>query len=257
MIFDTHCHLNHEDLYKDLNSVIERAKSAGVTRFLVVGYDKESSLLAVKLATEYDFIYAAIGYHPTEIYGISETDFLDVMNLLKHPKVVALGEIGLDYYWIKDEKERELQKEYFIRQINIANENNLPISIHNRDAIEDCLKILKEHPLKMGGVMHCYSGSVESMNEFLKCGMYISLGGPVTFKNAKTPKEVAKAVPLDKLLVETDSPYLAPHPFRGTQNEPEKIKFIVEEIANLRGVSYKEIEDETYKNALRIFKINE
>ena len=255
MIFDSHCHLNHEDLYKDLNGVIERAKEAGVTRFLVVGYDKRSSLLAVDLANRFDFVYAAIGYHPTEIYGLSEEDFQDVMSLLKHPKVVALGEIGLDYYWIKDEKERELQKEYFIRQIDIANENDLPISIHNRDAINDCLQILKEHPVKMGGVMHCYSGSVESMHEFLKCGMYISFGGPVTFKNAKTPKEVATIVPLDKLLVETDSPYLAPHPFRGTQNEPAKIRLVVEEIARLRNMKFEEIEDATFKNASKLFHV--
>lgn len=255
MIFDSHCHLNHEDLYKGLNGVIERAKIAGVTRFLVVGYDKQSSLLAVDLANRFDFVYAAIGYHPTEIYGLSEEDFLDVMSLLKHPKVVALGEIGLDYYWIKDEKERELQKEYFIRQIDIANENDLPISIHNRDAINDCLQILKEHPVKMGGVMHCYSGSVESMHEFLKCGMYISFGGPVTFKNAKTPKEVATIVPLDKLLVETDSPYLAPHPFRGTQNEPAKIRLVVEEIARLRNMKFEEIEDATFENASKLFHV--
>ena len=255
MIFDTHCHLNHEDLYQDLENVINRAKEAGVARFLVVGYDKPSSLLAVKLAEQYDFIYAAIGYHPTELKGLSEEDFNEVMSLLKHPKVVALGEIGLDYYWEKDEEDKKRQKEYFIRQINIANENNLPISIHNRDAINDCLEILKEHPVKMGGVMHCYSGSVESMHEFIKCNMYISLGGPVTFKNAKTPKDVAINVPLDKLLVETDSPYLSPHPFRGTTNEPAKIKLVIEEIARLRGVKVEEIENVTYSNALKLFHV--
>ena len=255
MIFDTHCHLNHEDLYKDLDNVINRAKEAGVSRFLVVGYDKESSLLAVKLAEQYDFIYAAIGYHPTEINGVSEEDFNEVMELLNHPKVVALGEIGLDYYWVSDLKEREHQKEYFIRQIKIANKYKKPISIHNRDAINDCLTILKDNPVDMGGIMHCYSGSVESMYEFIKCNMYISLGGPVTFKNAKTPKEVAKVVPLDKLLVETDSPYLAPHPYRGKQNEPSLIPLVIEEIASLRGVSKEEIEEATYQNASKLFHV--
>lgn len=255
MIFDTHCHLNHEDLYKDLDNVINRAKEAGVSRFLVVGYDKESSLLAVKLAEQYDFIYAAIGYHPTEINGVSEEDFNEVMELLNHPKVVALGEIGLDYYWVSDLKEREHQKEYFIRQIKIANKYKKPISIHNRDAINDCLTILKENPVDMGGIMHCYSGSAESMYEFIKCNMYISLGGPVTFKNAKTPKEVAKMVPLDKLLVETDSPYLAPHPYRGKQNEPSLIPLVIEEIASLRGVSKEEIEEATYQNASKLFHV--
>ena len=255
MIFDTHCHLNHEDLYKDIDNVIKRAKEVGVSRFLVVGYDKPSSLLAVKIAERYDFIYAAVGYHPTEINNLSEEDFDEIMNLLDHPKVVALGEIGLDYYWVKDEKERELQKQYFIRQIIEANKHKKPICIHNRDAINDCLTILKENPVDMGGVMHCYSGSVETMKEFLKCGMYISLGGPVTFKNAKTPKEVAKEVPLDKLMVETDSPYLAPHPYRGKQNEPSLIPLIVEEIASLKGLTKEEIEEATYSNASKMFHV--
>ena len=255
MIFDTHCHLNHEDLYKDLDNVINRAKEVGVSRFLVVGYDKPSSLLAVKLAEQYDFIYAAIGYHPTEINNLSEDDFNEIMDLLDHPKVVALGEIGLDYYWVKDLEERELQKKYFIRQIKEANKHRLPICIHNRDAINDCLTILKENHIDMGGVMHCYSGSVEIMNEFIKCGMYISLGGPVTFKNAKTPKEVAKIVPLDKLLVETDSPYLAPHPYRGKQNEPSLIPLVIEEIALQKGLTKDEIEDATYANASKLFHV--
>ena len=255
MIFDTHCHLNHEDLYKDIDEYINRAKEVGVKTLLVVGYDKQSSLLAIKISEKYDFIYAAIGYHPTEINNLSEEDFNEIMNLLDHPKVKALGEIGLDYYWVKDEKERELQKEYFIRQIKEANKHKKPISVHNRDAINDCLTILKENHVDMGGVMHCYSGSVESMYEFIKCGMYISLGGPVTFKNAKTPKEVAEKIDLDKLLVETDSPYLAPHPYRGTQNEPARIKLVVEEIARLRNVKEEEIEDATYRNSCKLFHV--
>ena len=255
MIFDTHCHLNHEDLYKDLDNVIKRAKDAGVESFLVVGYDKETSLLAIKLAEQYDFIYAAIGYHPTEIFDLSEEDFNEIMNLLDHPKVVALGEIGLDYHWVIEPEKRELQKKYFIRQIKEANKHHLPISIHNRDAIDDCLTILKNNHVDMGGIMHCYSGSVESMYEFIKCGMYISLGGPVTFKNARVPKEVAKEVPLDKLLVETDSPYLAPHPYRGKQNEPALIRLVVNEIAELKGMKVEEIEEATYSNALKLFHV--
>ena len=255
MIFDTHCHLNHPDLYKDIDGVIKRAQEAGVSRFLVVGYDKESSILAVKIAEQYDFVYAAVGYHPTEIFDLSDEDFDEVMKLLDHPKVVALGEIGLDYYWNKEINEKERQRQYFIRQIEIANQHNLPISIHCRDAINDCLEILKNHPVKMGGVMHCYSGSAESMNEFLKLGMYISLGGPVTFKNAKTPKDVASLVPLDRLLVETDSPYLSPHPFRGTQNEPFKITYIVEEIARLKGLSIEKTTNQTSDNAERLFRL--
>ena len=255
MIFDTHCHLNDPDLYQDIENVKKRAKEAGIARFLVVGYDKESSLLAVRIAQQYDDVYAAIGFHPTEIFDISEADFYDVMNLLSHPKVVALGEIGLDYHWIEDKKQREMQKQYFIRQIEEANKRHLPISIHNRDADEDCLNILKEHKVDEGGIMHCYSASVEMSKEFIKCGMYISLGGPVTFKNARVPKEVAKSVPLDKLLVETDSPYLAPHPYRGRQNEPSYIRLVIDEIANLREVSFEEIEKATFNNANRLLKL--
>ena len=255
MIFDTHCHLNHEDLYKDIDNVIKRAKDAGVAKFLGVGYDKETSLLAVELAEKYEGIYAAVGYHPTEIDNVSEEDFKEIIDLLKHPKVVALGEIGLDYYWVKDLEERNKQKQYFIRQIEEANKNSIPIVVHNRDAINDCLEILKEHRPIFGGVMHCYSGSAELVNEFIKLGMYISIGGPVTFTNAKTPKEVAKVVPLDKLLVETDSPYLSPHPFRGTQNEPARIKLVVDEIARLREAKIEEIEDATYQNACNMFHV--
>lgn len=255
MIFDTHCHLNHPDLYKDIENVINRAKEAGVTLFLVVGYDKETSLLAIEIAHKYPFIYAAIGYHPTEIENLSEEDFEEVMNHLDDEKVVALGEIGLDYYWVKEKDKQAKQKEYFIRQIKEANKHNLPIVIHNRDAINDCLEILKNNHVECGGVMHCYSGSYESALEFIKCGMYISLGGPVTFKNAVTPKDVGARIPLNKLLVETDSPYLAPHPFRGTQNEPSKIPLVVAEIARLRGLEVTEIEDATYSNSLKLFHV--
>lgn len=257
MIFDTHCHLNAPELYPDIDNHILEAQKVGVRSFLVIGYDKETSFLAVKIAEKYPICYAAIGYHPTEINDVSEEDYQAVMDLAKNPKVKAIGEIGLDYHWVKDPILREIQKEYFIRQIEDANRLGLPISVHNREAIEDCLNILKEFKPIHGGIMHCYSGSKEIMNEFLKLGMYISLGGPVTFKNAKTPKEVAEECPLDRLLVETDAPYLAPHPLRGTVNFPKNIALVVDEISNLRGLSRKHIEDATYKNACRLLKIDE
>ena len=257
MIFDTHCHLNHEDLYHDIDRVINDAKKAGVEKFLVVGYDKKTSLLAVKIAQKYSFCYAAIGFHPTEIFDLSEEDYDEVMSLVddKKNKVVAIGEIGLDYHWIKDPIQREIQKEYFIRQIEFANYKKLPISVHNREATEDCLEVLKECPPVCGGIMHCFSGSVEIMKGFIDIGMFISLGGPVTFTNAKTPKEVAEEVPLDRLLVETDSPYLTPHPYRGTKNEPKNISLIVEEISKLKNLSRKHIEDVTYNNACKLLGI--
>ena len=257
MLFDSHCHLNDESLYPNIDEVIENAKKAGVGRFLVVGYNKESSKLAVEIAEKYPECYAAIGYHPCDIFGISEEDYQETMALVSHKKVVAIGEIGLDYHWIKEPEKKELQKEFFIRQIEFANEHKLPISVHNRESNEDCLKILKEHKPQYGGVMHCYSGSVEMLKDVLDIGMVISLGGPVTFTNAKTPKEVAEEVPLDKLLLETDSPYLTPHPHRGEKNEPKHVCLVCEEIARLKGISKKHVEQVTYENTLRLFKIDE
>lgn len=256
MIFDTHCHLNHQDLYKDIDNVINAANNVGVNKMLVVGYDKQTSFLAVDIANRYDNIYASIGFHPTEIDDLSEEDFNITLNLYKNKKVVAIGEIGLDYHWVKDPLEREKQKEYFIRQIEFANKVNLPISIHCRDALDDTLKILKEHKPLYGGIMHCYSGSLEMMNEFIKLGLYISLGGPVTFTNAKTPKQVAEEINLDYLLVETDSPYLAPHPLRGSTNKPANIRYVIDEIARIRGISKKQVAERTCSNACKLFKIN-
>lgn len=255
MIFDTHCHLNSEELYQRLDEVIKSAQEVGVDKFLVVGWDKKSSLLAIELANQYDFIYAAIGFHPTDINNLSDEDFDEVMSHLDDPKVVALGEIGLDYYWVKDEKMRELQRFYFKKQIKMANLHHKPISIHNRDAFKDCLDVLKDCKPEFGGVMHCYSGSVESMREVLELGLYIGLGGPLTFKNAKTPKEVCEKVPLEKLVVETDSPYLAPHPLRGTINEPKNIDLVVDEISRIRNIEKEEILSKLFKNSCELFHV--
>ena len=179
------------------------------------------------------------------------------MTHVNDPKVVAIGEIGLDYHWVKDPEQREKQKQWFIRQINAANLYKKPISIHNREAFGDCLAILKEHKPLYGGVMHCYSGSVELLKDVLDLGLYIGLDGPLTFTNAKTPKEVCEVVPLDRLVVETDSPYLAPHPLRGTVNEPKNIALVIDEIARLKEESKKHIIDVLYKNSCRLFGIEE
>ena len=192
MIFDTHCHLNDEKLLQNEDEIIENARNVGVNRFLVVGWDKESSITAIKLAEQYDDVYAAIGFHPENIFDATEEDFQETMKYIDHPKVVAVGEIGLDYYWTKDPIKRELQKEWFIKQIDFANEHHKPISIHNRDAFLDCLSILKEHRPQFSGVMHCYSGSVELLKDVLDLGLYIGLGGPLTFLNAKTPNPIYK-----------------------------------------------------------------
>ena len=257
MIFDTHCHLNSEELYNNIDEVIASAKVVGVDKFLVVGWDIKSSYLTIELANKYPEIYAAIGVHPTDIDGVSDEDFDKLMTHVNDPKVVAIGEIGLDYHWVKDPEQREKQKQWFIKQINVANLYKKPISIHNREAFGDCLAILKEHKPLYGGVMHCYSGSVELLKDVLDLGLYIGLDGPLTFTNAKTPKEVCEVVPLDRLVVETDSPYLAPHPLRGTVNEPKNIALVIDEIARLKEESKKHIIDVLYKNSCRLFGIEE
>ena len=253
MIFDTHCHLNDEKLLQNVDEIIENARKVGVNRFLVVGWDKESSLTAIKLAEQFEGVYAAIGFHPENIFDATDKDFEETMKYINHTKVVAVGEIGLDYHWTKDPIKRELQKEWFIKQIDFANEHHKPISIHNREAFLDCLQILKEHRPLYSGVMHCYSGSVELLKDVLDLGLYIGLDGPLTFLNAKTPKEVCEVVPLERLLVETDCPYLSPHPLRGTVNEPKNIVLITDEITRIKGLSKKHILDVIYQNSNKLF----
>lgn len=255
MLFDTHCHLNDDTLFADLDSVIERAKEAEVGNILCVGYDKASSERALQIAEQYDFVFAAIGIHPTNSKESTEEDYVWLESHLRDPKVVAVGEIGLDYYW--DATYKEHQQVVFRRQIHLAKQYQLPISIHMRDATQDTLEILQsEQSPDLKGIMHCYGGSAEMAPRFIEAGMMISLGGPVTFKNAKVPKEVAKTVPLESLLIETDAPYLAPHPYRGKTNEPSLVRLVADEIALLRGLSTLEIEKITWQNALRLFQIH-
>ena len=254
-IIDTHCHLNDEALYRDLDNVISRARQAGVEKMIVIGWDEASSKLAIKIAEQYDFIYAIIGFHPENVFDIDDKILYDTLNLHKHPKVVGIGEIGLDYHWTKDPDKREIQKEYFIKQIKFANEVGLPISIHSREAFADTVEILKQYPPLHSGVMHCYSGSVENIQDIINLNLYIGLDGPVTFTNAKTPKEVAAEVPLERLVVETDCPYLSPHPLRGTVNEPANICLVIDAIADLRQMSKKHLLEVVYDNSCRLFNL--
>lgn len=256
-MIDSHCHLNHEHFYKNANVYIEKAMVKGVTAFLVVGYDLESSRKALELARRYPNVYAAVGIHPTDIKKRGSTDLKQIEEMLADAKVVAYGEIGLDYHWDKTSDEQVLQREYFIKQIEIANRYNKPVIIHTRDAAFDTQKILTSNPAKKGGIMHCYSGSVEMVETYIQLGFYIALGGPVTFLNAKTPKDVASSVPLNRLLIETDSPYLAPHPLRGQQNEPSNLPLILAEIASLRGVSPSVIDEATTANFRRLFGLGQ
>lgn len=254
-LIDTHCHLNDEALYQNLDEVISHALQVGVEKMVVIGWDKDSSKTAIKIAEQYPFIYACVGYHPENLEGVTEEDLNEVLNLSSHPKVVGIGEIGLDYHWEKDPQKREIQKEFFIKQIEYANKVGLPISIHSREAFQDTIEILKEHKPQHSGVLHCYSGSVEGLQDVFNLNLYIGLDGPVTFRNSKTPKEVAVEVPLEKLVLETDSPYLSPHPLRGTVNEPANIILVADEIARLRDMSKKHLLEVVYDNSCKLFNL--
>lgn len=257
ILFDSHCHLNDPSIYDKRKEIVEEAKKMGVRYFLCVGWDLESSKLALSIAHEFPEVYAAVGFHPENLDGVSEDSLKEIKKLAKDPKVVAIGEIGLDYHWFKEEKDRDKQKKWFIAQIDLANELSLPISIHARDASGDCLKILQEHPTQKQGVLHCYSGSKETMFEMSKLGFYFGFDGPITYKNSLSPKENVAACPLDRLLTETDSPYLAPVPFRGTPNEPKHILEIEKEMAELRGIDSEALSQILLENFKKLFHVEQ
>ncbi|WP_332633224.1 TatD family hydrolase [Halalkalibacter flavus] len=255
MLFDTHVHLNADQFDEDLEEVILRAKEAGVEYMVVVGFDEKTINRALDLIEKYEFIYAAVGWHPVDAIDMTDEHLQWLEELSSHPKVVALGEMGLDYHW--DKSPKEIQKEVFRKQIRLAKKVQLPIIIHNREADKDIVNILKEEEAsEIGGIMHCFGGSVEIAKECLAMNFHISLGGPVTFKNAKRPKQVAKEIPLNRLLIETDCPYLAPHPFRGKRNEPAYVKLVAEEIAELKEVEFEQLAKQTTANAKEIFGIS-
>ncbi|MGX2945429.1 TatD family hydrolase [Enterococcus alishanensis] len=255
MIFDSHTHLNAEQFNDDIPETVARAKELGVTEMAVVGFDTETITKSLQLNQTYEGIYSIIGWHPTEAGSYTKEIETDLIEKLTLPKVVALGEIGLDYYWMEDPK--EVQAKVFQRQIAIAKEMNLPISIHTRDAIEDTYKKLKEADIReIGGIMHSFSGSDEWAKRFLDLGMHISFSGVVSFKKATDVQAAAKIVPLDKLLVETDAPYLAPVPYRGKRNEPGYTRYVVEKIAELRNLPWEEVAEITRNNAHQLFRID-
>lgn len=258
MIFDTHIHLNDKKIYENLDFYIQDALNKGVKKFLCVGYDLESSKIAIEIANKYHEVYASIGIIPTEYKQYNDDSIDNLRKLMdKSNKIVAIGEIGLDYYWEKEESVRTLQKKIFIEQIELANELNLPISIHCRDAYKDTLDILKEHTCIKKGIMHCFSGSLESAKEFIKLGYLIAFGGVLTFKNSIKTKEVLQNIDLKDVVFETDAPYLAPTPFRGKINIPSYIVETVKYASSLLNCPKETLEDITYKNSLRILNINE
>lgn len=257
-LFDSHCHLNDEKFDNDRNKIIKEIYQSGITNFVTVGYDIKSSKKAIEIAQKYDFIYATVGISPNDIPQNEEElwkQLAEINYLVKSSKkIVAIGEIGLDYYWNTDSK--DIQKTAFIKQIEIANNLDLPIVIHTREAITDTIEILKNNKVKNKGIFHCCPQNRELIKQGVKLGFYISFAGPITFKNSKNADEMINLVPDDKILIETDSPYLAPEPLRGTRNTPINVKFIAEKIANTKGLTFEQIQEITIKNANTIFKLN-
>ncbi|MBM6799290.1 TatD family hydrolase, partial [Coprobacillus cateniformis] len=244
-------HLNSKELYSQRDIYIKHALDNNVDYIVVAGYDLPSSKYAVEIAQEYPFIYATVGISPNDCLETTDADLNEIEALLQNPCVVALGEIGLDYYW--EDVPHDKQKDIFQKQIDIAKKHDKPIVIHARDAYEDTYRILKQAAHR--GIMHCYSGSVEMAKRYIEIGFEISLAGPVTFKNARVPKEVATVIGIDHLMIETDCPYLAPHPFRGKLNEPANVVYIAQEIAKLKNMEIEDVARITTFNAKRMFGI--
>lgn len=255
MLFDTHAHYYDNQFDEDRRESIERAFSNGVKYILNASSDVASSIENISMSQEYENVYAAVGMHPHNIIDINNNIISAIADFASYPKVVAIGEIGLDYFY--DNSPREAQKMGFVKQIYLAINMNLPVIVHDRDAHEDTLNIIKsENAKKVGGIFHCFSGSVEMAREVLNNNFYISIGGPVTYKNANKLLEVVKYVPEDRLLLETDCPYLPPEPLRGKRNESANVKLVAEKVAKIRGKTLEYISDITTSNALKLFGIS-
>lgn len=255
-MFDSHSHLFEEEFEEDLEECIKRARQNKVKKCMLVGYSHSSNQKAFELASKHpDFFYNSCGIHPSEVRHHLQEDMKLLEDFIQTHKVYALGEIGLDYHY--ENSKPELQKQYFEAQMILAKKYSLPVIIHSRDSIEDTYEVLKKFKNQVVGVMHCYSSSYEMALKFMDLGYYISLGGPVTFKNAKVPKKVAKEIPLQRLLIETDSPYLAPTPFRGKRNETGNVIYVAEEIAKLRNIDIQSLCNVTMQNTYRLFNLEE
>lgn len=251
---DSHAHLDDKAFDEDREELIDTLKENDIEVVLDPGSDLDSSKAAVELADKYPFIYAAVGCHPHDSKFMN-VDTMDIFReLAKNKKVIGIGEIGLDYFY--DNSDRETQKIWFREQIRLAKELDMPYIVHDREAHEDVFKIMKEEKYDgTRGILHCYSSSVEMAREFMKLGFFISLGGPVTFKKSKTPKLVAREVPLDRILIETDSPYLTPEPFRGKRNEPKYVKYVAEEIARIKEIPVDAVAKKTAENFRKLFNL--
>ena len=254
MLVDTHAHIDDVKYDEDRDEMVVRAKEYGVTRIITMGDTMTSSNNAIKLAEKYDGVYAGAGVHPQEALSLMLGDYDTLAQWMTHPKVKVLGEIGLDYYY--ENASREKQQEIFIRQLDVARQMHMPVSIHDRDAHGDTMAILKKEGRGLTGSIHCFSGSYEMAKELLKMGWFLGVDGPLTFKNAAKLPEIIAKIPLERLLLETDSPYLAPVPKRGRRNEPAYVKYIAEKVAEVRGISFEEVASQTTQNAINVFNLD-
>lgn len=254
MLFDTHAHLDDGRFDEDRKEVIAQCREVGVELILNAAADLQTSHKCIALAKEYDMIYASVGVHPHEAKSMDKSTIAELQDLAANPKVKAIGEIGLDYHY--DFSPRDVQKQRFMEQIDLAKQLKLPIIVHDRESHGDIMDIFKKMNVKgMGGVLHSFSGSVEMARECLKLGFYLSISGPVTFKNAVKTVEVVKEVPLDMLLIETDSPYLTPVPHRGKRNYPGYVRYVAEKLAEIKGISFEEVAQRTLENGRKLFDI--
>ena len=254
MFFDSNAHLDAKHFDHDRELVIRRAQLNDISYIMNPGADFQSSVNAVALAEKYDFIYAAVGVHPHDVDTMDDHMLALLKGMAKKEKVKAIGEIGLDYY--RDLSPRPLQKKWFVEQLRLAKSLNMPVIIHDRDANDDVLRLLKEeHAFETGVLMHCYSGSKELARQYVSLGAYISIAGPLTYKNARKTVEVVEAVPLDRLMIETDSPYLTPEPFRGKRNESMYVRYVCQKMADIKGIGFEELAEITLNNATTYFKI--
>lgn len=255
MIFETHAHYDDKKFDTDRDALLASLPVNGIERVINVGASIESTKTTLALAEKYDYVYAAAGVHPSDIDGLNEETFAWLGEQTKHPKIVAVGEIGLDYYWEKEPGVQAQQRMWFARQMELARETMLPVIIHSRDAAEDTMKVMREvHAETIPGVIHCYSYSKELAKEFVRMGYYIGVGGVVTFKNARKLKEAVAELPLEWILLETDCPYMAPEPYRGTRNDSTKLPYVVTEIARIKGVREEEVIEITNQNARKLFQ---
>ena len=255
MIFDSHAHYDDKQFGEDRDELLSSMEQNRVTKIVNVGSSIESSKRAIALAERYDFVYAAIGVHPSDISCLNEEGMAWLRERAKYERVVAIGEIGLDYYWDKEPEIQQQQKVWFRRQLELAREVRLPVIIHSRDAAADTLEIMKERASGIPGVIHCFSYSKELALEYVKLGYYIGVGGVVTFKNARKLKEAVAEVPIERILLETDCPYLAPEPNRGKRNSSLNLPHVAAEIARIKGLTQEAVEEITYRNAMELYRL--